>query len=1307
MAFSSNASNLIAGGTSGQNNIFVKNLVTGTVTLASADAAGTPASGFSTQPSISADGQTVAFISNAFDLVAGDTNGAFDVFIKDLTTGDIVRASLASDGSQSNGDSYQPALRPDGRQVAFTSSASNLIANDLNARTDVFLASIVSNPPQIELGPDLSLGSGQTLAVMGSFTDFDGTLWKAAVDYGDGSGAQPLTLSADKSFQLQHNYTSAGLYTVTVTITSDGGSDGIGTLYVAVGLPPSVNLGGSETLPEGSLFASQGRWSGGGSLPLTAIINYGDGTALEPQALNADGTFALDHVYENAGNYTLSATLLSGSSAIGVGTTSICVSDVPPLAVILGVLDTSSVRMPISMTASATDPSPVETAAGFTYAWTVTENGHVSVQGSGPSFQFTPEDIATYVVTLTATAQDGVSGSASDTISVIAAPQPSISGAPVTTAAGTPIVLTASASDSSPTDTAAGFTYAWTVTSGGQLFNTGMGASFRFTSDESGTYVVTLTATAQSGAVGITSATINVYQVSPIPMIDGAPASSPAGTPISLTAISLDPGPQNSVGADSYAWTVTANGNPYAAGTGPSLQFTPGAYGIYIVTLTAAAQGGSTGTTSQTVVVPDPVLQPSIGGVPNSSPAGMPITMTASDTDPITGNTTGFTFTWNVARDGSPYTSGSGTSFTWTPDREGSYSALITAVTQDGRVGAATESIAVTFTGASPIIHGLPASSPAWSPLTLTATAIDPTPVLETAFTVFWWSIYHFLPGGGESYALSGSSIQFTPEDAGSYLISVEAIGYDNEMRRYSEDVYQYFTVTAPVTQPSINGAPATSSMGSQISLSAFATDPSPLDTVAGYAYAWSITDNGQPYLTNTGASLQFTPSHAGNYVVTLVATAQDGGVGTTTTTINVQKAAPVITWANPADIIYGTALGAAQLDASTSVTGTWVYTPAAGTVLGVGAGQALSVTFTPTDTADYTSVTQTVFINVRKAVPVITWANPGGYHLRHALGRKPARCQHHGGRNLALYAGGRNCLETRRGPDTVGDIHAERHHRLHVSEPDRVHQRAEDHTGDRLGQPRGHHLWHGTGRSAARCQHQRARYLGLHARGWGSTQCGRGADSIGDVHADGYDRLQLGDPDSAHQRAESHAGDHLGQPWRYHLRHALGRKPARCQHHGGRNLALYAGGRNCLEIRRGPDTVGDVHADRHHRLHVSEPDSVRQRAEDHTGDRLGQPRGHHLWHGTGRSAARCQHQRARYLGLHARGRHRSQCLCGSDFVRDLHADRYHQLQQGHRIHHQNQRGAGTADHHGQRHRHDAGRDSPVAYSKLQRVRER
>ncbi|MBB5057330.1 putative membrane protein [Granulicella aggregans] len=113
--------------------------------------------------------------------------------------------------------------------------------------------------------------------------------------------------------------------------------------------------------------------------------------------------------------------------------------------------------------------------------------------------------------------------------------------------------------------------------------------------------------------------------------------------------------------------------------------------------------------------------------------------------------------------------------------------------------------------------------------------------------------------------------------------------------------------------------------------------------------------------------------------------------VATKTLSLVVSKANPVITWATPANIAYGTALGATQLNAiatgasGAAIPGVFVYTPAAGTVLGAGT-QTLSVTFTPTDLLSFTVATKTVSLVVSKANPVITWATPASVSYGTAL---------------------------------------------------------------------------------------------------------------------------------------------------------------------------------------------------------------------------------------------------------------------------------------------------------------------------------
>jgi len=140
VAFESEATDLVSGDTNGENDIFVRNLAAGTTTRVSVTSAGAQATGGgSFAPVISADGRFVAFQSFATNLVSGDTNARADIFLHDLQAHTTILISSAEDGSPANGDSYAPAISTDGRFVAFQSQASNLVKDDTNNKADVFV----------------------------------------------------------------------------------------------------------------------------------------------------------------------------------------------------------------------------------------------------------------------------------------------------------------------------------------------------------------------------------------------------------------------------------------------------------------------------------------------------------------------------------------------------------------------------------------------------------------------------------------------------------------------------------------------------------------------------------------------------------------------------------------------------------------------------------------------------------------------------------------------------------------------------------------------------------------------------------------------------------------------------------------------------------------------------------------------------------------------------------------------------------------------------------------------------------------
>lgn len=136
----------------------------------------------------------------------------------------------------------------------------------------------------------------------------------------------------------------------------------------------------------------------------------------------------------------------------------------------------------------------------------------------------------------------------------------------------------------------------------------------------------------------------------------------------------------------------------------------------------------------------------------------------------------------------------------------------------------------------------------------------------------------------------------------------------------------------------------------------------------------------------STGPLSSSVSGATGTHTFTVVAQDAVGNQSTpSTTTYAVAQATPTVTWSAPAGITYGTALSAAQLDATANVPGSFVYSPAAGTVLTAGT-QPLSVTFTPTDTTDYTTATASTTIVVSQVKPMITWSNPAGITYGTAL---------------------------------------------------------------------------------------------------------------------------------------------------------------------------------------------------------------------------------------------------------------------------------------------------------------------------------
>jgi len=233
VVFSSQASNLVAGDTNGASDVFERDLQTGQTARVSVSGSGAEGNGPSGEaPSdVSADGGAVSFSSAASNLVPGDTNGIRDVFVWTRATGAVDRVSVASDGTQAAaGASAASAISADGRYVAFTSTAPNLVPGDTNLAMDVFVhdrvsgttvrASVTSTGGQASSSSSLVPGA---LSGNGQLVAFDTSAPLDPADTG-GDDVYVRDLSAGTTERVSVNSTGAGANgnSSAATVSSDG-----------------------------------------------------------------------------------------------------------------------------------------------------------------------------------------------------------------------------------------------------------------------------------------------------------------------------------------------------------------------------------------------------------------------------------------------------------------------------------------------------------------------------------------------------------------------------------------------------------------------------------------------------------------------------------------------------------------------------------------------------------------------------------------------------------------------------------------------------------------------------------------------------------------------------------------------------------------------------------------------------------------------------------------------------------------------------------------------------------------------------
>lgn len=290
VAFESLASNLVAGDTNGAYDVFVHDRQTGATSRVSVDSGGLQANSDCILPSISADGRFVAFTSFAANLVAGDTNAAGDIFIHDRQTGVTSRASVSTSGAQANDSSFSAALSADARFVAFTSLASNLVLGDSNGEPDVFVRDrAAGTTTRVSVGPGGIQGNGicsaESISADGRFVAF--TSLADNLVTGDSNGVNDVFV---------HDRATGSTTRVSVDSSGGEGNDNSGRPSISADGRFVAFHSGSTAFVPGDANADEDVFVHDRSTGETSLVSVdsagiqGDHSALTP-SISADGRF--------------------------------------------------------------------------------------------------------------------------------------------------------------------------------------------------------------------------------------------------------------------------------------------------------------------------------------------------------------------------------------------------------------------------------------------------------------------------------------------------------------------------------------------------------------------------------------------------------------------------------------------------------------------------------------------------------------------------------------------------------------------------------------------------------------------------------------------------------------------------------------------------------------------------------------------------------------------------------------------------------------------------------------------------------
>ncbi|HVX59780.1 MAG TPA: Ig-like domain-containing protein [Pirellulales bacterium] len=373
-----------------------------------------------------------------------------------------------------------------------------------------FTITVNNVAPAVSLGGNVSLNEGEALSSTGSFADPGSETWTATVDYGDGSGLQPLPLNSDKSFNLSHVYADNGSYTVTVTVADSNNGTGSGSFLVTVNnVAPTAALSNSGPINEGgSATISFSSAADPSNADTTAGFHYSftlDSGSLATSYSAAGTASSTTLPFADSGSYTVYGRIFDKDGGYSDYSTEVTVNNVAPTATLSndGPIDEGG-SATISFS-SPTDPSSGDVAAGFHYSFALTPGSlaaSYSDAGTASSTTLTFADSGSYTVYGRILDQDGGYSDYTTVVTVNVDPAVAVSG-PANGVRGEPQWFTFTTSNLSPADQSGPVTYVidWGDGSAPQtLADAAAIAQVSHVYADSGTFNIQVSATAQSGA---------------------------------------------------------------------------------------------------------------------------------------------------------------------------------------------------------------------------------------------------------------------------------------------------------------------------------------------------------------------------------------------------------------------------------------------------------------------------------------------------------------------------------------------------------------------------------------------------------------------------------------------------------------------------------------------------------------------------------------------------------------------------------------------------------------------------------------